>query len=326
MKTKGFIDLHTHGIGRCDTRTGDHEDILKMAELYGRKGTSAILPTIYPASINVMRKNMEAVRRAREMQDSEYRMHPPQSPLNKGGIKGGYCASCIMRHASCILGVHLEGPFLNPLRCGALNKNSFIMPSVSSLRRLVDGYEDFVKIITIAPEMKGALKVIERCAAIGIKVNMGHSDATCNEAIDGKKAGATGITHIFNAMRPFHHREPGLAGFGLIDENLYVEVIADGIHLHPKTIELVFATKRLDRIIIVSDSVKSNPPIPPLAKGGKGGFSGKKGMPIYNEKGILAGNGMTISDTVKALKGIGIPEAEIIEAAVDNPRRYIGIV
>ena len=101
---------------------------------------------------------------------------------------------------------------------------------------------------------------------------MGHSDATYRQAMEGKKAGATGITHLFNAMRPFHHREPGLAGLGLIDEDLYTEVIADGIHLHPKTIELIFSRKRLDRIILVSDSVK-------------GGKKGKDA--VYNKDGVL---------------------------------------
>ena len=85
------------------------------------------------------------------------------------------------------------------------------------LKELVSGNEDIIKIITIAPELPGALKVIERCAGLGIRVNMGHSDATYAQALEGKKAGATGITHFFNAMRPFHHREPGLAGLGLLE-------------------------------------------------------------------------------------------------------------
>ncbi len=209
-----------------------------------------------------------------------------------------------------ILGVNLEGPFLNPARCGAMDKDVFLKPSVSSLKRLIAGYEDIIKIITVAPEMPGCLKVIEKCSELKIKVNMGHSDATYKQAMEGKKAGATGITHLFNAMRPFHHREPGLAGLGLIDEDLYTEVIADGIHLHPKTIELIFSRKRLDRIILVSDSVK----------GGKTG----KGA-VYNKDGILAGSAMTIDSVVRRLRSVGIPDAEIIEASKDNPARYIGL-
>jgi N-acetylglucosamine-6-phosphate deacetylase len=238
-----------------------------------------------------MRKNMEAVRIAMDAQ------------------RGMSKTSSLAGQPSRILGVHLEGPFLSPQRCGALNKKYFARPSSSLLKELISGYEDIVKIVTVAPEMPGALSVIERCSGMGIKVNMGHSDATFQEAVEGKKAGATGITHIFNAMRPFHHREPGLAGLGLIDEDLYIEVIADGIHLHSGVMELIFSRKRLDRIILVSDSVKTEE---------------QKGIPVYRKKGVLAGSGITLSDSAGLLRDIGIPDAEIIEAAVDNPARYIG--
>lgn len=286
MNIRGYIDIHTHGIGNFDTRTDNPEDILKMAELHGKKGTGGILPTIYPASIAEMRKNMEAVRKAMES-----RIH---------GLKP---------QAANIIGINLEGPFLNPLRCGALDKRFFIKPAINSLKKIIDGYEDILRIITMAPEIPGALKVIEKCVELGIKVNMGHSDATYKQAVEGKKAGATGITHIFNAMRPFHHREPGLAGFGLIDEDIYIEVIADGIHLHPKTLELVFSKKRLDKIMLVSDSVKAG-----------------KAVAVYKKAGLLAGSGIALSDSIKILKHIGIPEAEIIEAAVDNPGRYLPLL
>jgi len=288
---KDFIDIHTHGIGKYDTRTGGSENILLMAALHFSQGTGSILPTIYPDSIDEMRKNMEAVRRAMEIQESS------DTGSRKSAVK-----------RSIILGVNLEGPFLNPARCGAMDKDVFRKPSISSLKKLIAGYEDIIKIITIAPEMPGSLKVIEKCTELKIRVNMGHSDATYRQAMEGKKAGATGITHLFNAMRPFHHREPGLAGLGLIDEDLYTEVIADGVHLHPKTIELIFSRKRLDRIILVSDSVK----------GGKAG----KGA-VYNKDGVLAGSAMTIDSVVRRLRSVGIPDAEIIEASKDNPARYI---
>ena len=322
-----FIDLHTHGIKQYDTRTDKPEDILNMAELHGRAGTGAILPTIYPGPIDEMRENMEAVKQAMQVQSSKFKVqssNPPLPPFAKGGT-GGINSSLVTRHSALILGVHLEGPFLNPLRSGALDKNSFIKPSISSFKKIIDGYEDIIKIMTVAPEMPGVLKIIGKCIEIGIRVNMGHSDATYKQAVEGKRAGATGITHIFNAMRPFHHREPGIAGFGLLDEEVYIEVIADSVHIHPKALELIFSTKRLDRIILVSDSVKSNPPIPPLVKGGKGGFLGKKGIPIYTKEGILAGSSITISDSVEILKDIGISEAEIIKTAVDNPKRYLSL-
>lgn len=283
MTLQGFVDLHIHGADKFDTRTEEPYHIRKIAEIHGRAGTGAILPTIYPASLPEMRKNMQAVRKAIGM--------------HKGDD-----------NAARILGVHLEGPFLNPSRCGALDKDSFIKPSISSFRKLLSGFEDMVKIMTIAPEIPGALKVIARCRELGIKVNMGHSDATYEEAIRGKNAGATGITHLFNAMRPFHQREPGLVGLGLIDEDLYIEVIADGFHLHPITLELIFNRKCLDRIIIVSDSVKGAKRTYPTVK-----------------KGILAGSGITLLDSFRVLKNIGVPEPQIDKTAIDNPKRYLAL-
>ena len=318
---QGFVDLHTHGVGRYDSRTDKPEEILKIAGLQARAGTAAILPTIYPDSIEKMRRNMETVRKAMEIQKkSEVRSQSP-SATRRGGkseVKTqnpDFLPSPLTPyplpftpHASLIMGVNLEGPFLNPIKCGALNRKYFLKGTLSSLKKLIAGYEDIIKIMTIAPEIPGALKVMEKCSDMGIRVNMGHSDAIFKQALEGKKAGASGITHIFNAMKPFHHREPGLAGLGLIDEDLYIEVIADGFHLHPKTLELIFGIKRLDRIILVSDSVRG---------------SIKKGMPVYEKKGVLAGSGITISDSVKILQDIGVPDAEIIEAATDNPLRYV---
>jgi len=298
MKHKGFIDLHTHGLKNYDTRSSDPRDILKTAELHGRAGIAAILPTIYAAPIARMRNNMEAVRKAMEIQQGKVcgRGSAPERPM-----------AC--RHGmSVILGLHLEGPFLNPVRCGALDRDFFIQPTMASLEKLIDGYEEIIKIITLAPEMPGALAIIKKCCDKGIKIHMGHSDATYKEAERGKRAGATGITHIFNAMRPFHHREPGLTGFGLMDEDVYVEVISDGVHLHTDVLKFLFRIKRHDRIILVSDSVKS-------------AFKG--GSPLFKKKGVLAGSGMTLSDSAGVLEKIGVHSDAINKAGMLNPERYL---
>lgn len=311
MKIKGFVDLHTHGINVYDTKTTNPEHILKMAQLHGRAGTAAILPTIYSAPINEMRKNMEAVKKAMRVQGLELGVRSYKEGKSKIKIQDSKPnSSLITRHSSQILGVHLEGPFLNPVRCGALDKDSFIKPTISSLKNLIEGYEDIIKIITIAPEVPGALKIIERCNEHGIRVNMGHSDSTYKQALDAKKAGATGITHLFNAMRPFHHREPGLIGLGLMDEDIYIEVIADKVHINEIVLKLIFTTKRSDRVILISDSVK--------------GAKNKKGH-IYPKRGVLAGSLITLSDTAKNLKNLGIPETIVKKAAIDNPGRYLNV-
>ncbi|MBI5101052.1 MAG: hypothetical protein HZB33_04370 [Nitrospirae bacterium] len=301
MKLKGYLDLHTHGIGSYDTRSNKPSDILRIAGLHGNSGTEAVCLSIYPGPADEMRKNIEAVKKAVELQKKD------AGQRHFSGEKAGKSAA--------IIGVHLEGPYLNPRYCGCLDGKQFARPSVSHLKKLLDGNEDIIRVITVAPEVPGALRVIERCAELGIRVNMGHSDATCEEAAEAKKAGATGITHLFNAMRAFHHREPGLAGFGLLDEDIYIEVIADGVHLHKKTLELIFNRKRLDRIILVSDTVKGRPRMSRI-------YGGKA---IYEKTGVLSGSAITLADAVEVLKEIGVPDAEISEAAIDNPARYVGL-
>jgi N-acetylglucosamine-6-phosphate deacetylase len=271
---KGYVDLHTHGLGPCDTRTTRPEAILRLAEAHREKGTALIFPAIYPSDIKTMRAHMKAVAEA-------------------------------MGLTELIGGINLEGPFVNPLKCGALDRGAFLRPSLSSLMKLLDGFEKEVKIITIAPELPGALKLIEKCASMGMCVNMGHSDSTYRQADEGKRAGAKGITHLFNAMRPFHHREPGLAGFGLMDEDIYVEVIADGAHLTPETLRLIFAVKRPERIILVSDSVK-----------------GGGGRPV-RKKGLLMGGGVALAGCEEVLKGAGISKKAMLLAGRENPLRYI---
>jgi N-acetylglucosamine-6-phosphate deacetylase len=279
---KYLVDIHVHGAEKYDTRTRRQDDILQIALIHGRHGTSALLPTIYPGSVDAMRENMAAVRRAMSVQ----------------------------REGATILGVHLEGPFLNRERAGSLDKNSFIDPSVETFTRLVEDFEDIIKIMTIAPELPGALRLIELARSKGFLVHMGHSDASFDQAEEGKQAGATGITHLFNAMRGFHHREPGLAGFGIMDEDIYVEIIADMAHLHKQSLKMIFDMKGLDKIILISDSVM-----------GPGWGNG----PIRGAGGTLLGSGIPLDDAVKNLATLGIPQEWAVQFASENPRKYLGL-
>ena len=309
------IDIHIHGVGGYDTRTASEDDILKVAEILGSQGVSEIIPTIYPSSVNEMRKNMMAVGKAMDKQRGI--SNPPFPPFSKGG-KGG------ITNPSQIIGIHLEGPFLNPSKCGALDARMFIEPSEKNLQKLLEGFEDVVKVVTIAPEIKGASKLIRKISDMGIIVSMGHSDATFSEAEAGFHAGAKGITHIFNAMRSFHHREPGIAGFGLINDDIYVEVIADPFHLHPKTLKLVFKTKNPKKIIIVSDSVKeTNSPSSPPCKGGVQRRTQKRVKAVTDAHGKLQGGSMTIVESSKRLIKMGFDETVIMDCITKNPRRYL---
>ncbi|MFA4918144.1 MAG: hypothetical protein WC581_02715 [Thermodesulfovibrionales bacterium] len=284
MKT---IDIHTHGIGGYDTLSADVTHILRIAEIQGSCGVLEIVLTIYPAVISVMRENMEMIKKAMDIQNAA---------ITSGQAK--------------ILGVHLEGPFLNPARCGSLNATTFIGPSEKPFRELIEGFENMVKIITVAPELEGAFGLIKKISAQGIIVSMGHSDATYEEAEKGFHAGAKGITHLFNAMQGFHHRKPGIAGFGLLHKDIYIEIIADPYHLHQATLELILRTKNPQRIIIVSDTVRES----------KTSLEEKA---VTDSYGKLLGGGMTVLESAQRLIAMGYNEEMIKGCITENPQRYL---
>ncbi len=285
-----IFDIHTHGIAGYDTRTHNPDYILKIAEIHGSYGISKIILTIYPSSIKTMRENMETIKKALNRQ-------------KKFGVKN---------KSAEIIGIHLEGPFLNPLKAGALSKSSFKEPSEYFLKKLIEGYEDLIKIITLAPELHGALWLIKKISDMGIVVSMGHSNASYAEAEAGFHAGARGITHLFNAMRGYHHREPGISGFGLINQNIYIEIIADPFHLHTKTLELIVKTKNHNKIIIVSDTIKETHLKNQSSKTG-----------ITDSKGRLLGGMMTVVESLDRLIKMGYNENTVMQFITKNPEKYL---
>ncbi|HBA56087.1 MAG TPA: hypothetical protein DCZ04_16980 [Syntrophorhabdus aromaticivorans] len=297
------IDIHTHGLAGFDTGTGKVEDVLGMSEAHGRHGASDIIPTIYPGPVEEMRDNMAAVRAATERQ---------RSAISSGAVPGLPKDSSLESPGSelfgpaVIRGVHLEGPFLNPARSGALDRASFVLPAEQILRDLIEGFEDIVRIVTLAPELEGSIRLIRIMADLGIKVHMGHSDASYEDAERAFHAGATGITHIFNAMRGFHHREPGIAGFGILNPHIFVEVIADPFHLRLETIDLLFRVKKPEKIIIISDTVKDSG-VPPCSDA------------VTNREGTLQGGCMTISESARRLIALGFDTQAVMSCISSNP-------
>jgi N-acetylglucosamine-6-phosphate deacetylase len=301
-----IIDLHTHGIGGYDTKTTRGDDILKIAELHGAHGVTDIIPTIYPGPIRIMRKHMAAVKEAMERQRS-----PVMLSKNSKGVQP-FNTKHERRNSKTakILGLHLEGPFLNPSKSGSLDRATFENPSEKTWKRLAEGFEDIIKIITIAPELEGAQRLIQALSNMGIIVALGHSDATYEETEKAFLAGARGITHLFNAMRGFYHREPGILGFGLMNPEIYVEVIADPFHLNDRTIELIFKVKNPDRIIIVSDSVKHT-------------GETTENTAIEGDNKTLQGGSMTITESAKRLISRGFEEGKVMACISANPLSYI---
>ena len=287
---KNIIDIHTHGLYGSDTRTDHKEQILEIARLHWNSGVSRIILTLYPSSIERMRMEMETVRKAILRQRSSEEKN--------------------IRKTAEIIGIYLEGPFLNPEQSGALDASSFREPDENTLAELIDGYEDIIKIMTVSPELKRVCELIRKIADKGILVSMGHSNATFEEAEAGFNAGAKGITHIFNAMRGFHHREPGIAGFGLLNQDIYIEVIGDPYHLNQRTLELIFRIKNQERIIIVSDSVKET------------GMNGE-GSRVSDASGRLIGGCTTVTESFALLSEKGFDKHVLIDYLTRNPDRYL---
>jgi N-acetylglucosamine-6-phosphate deacetylase len=277
-----IFDLHTHGLAGFDTQSDDPAAMLAVARMHGRAGVSEVLLSLYSAPLGVMRGRMAAVKAAM---------------AGQGGEEGAR-----------IVGVHLEGPFLNPARCGALDPSSFVAPSEAAWHELTEGYEEIVRAVTVAPEMEGACRLIRRISGSGVRVSMGHSEATYAEAEAAFRAGARGITHLFNAMRGLHHREPGIAGFGLLHPGIYVEIIGDLAHLDRNAVDLVLRLKDPKRVILVSDSVAAT------------ALSG--GMPP-REGGMLTGGALPLPAAALRLIEAGFDEERIVAAMTANPRAYL---
>lgn len=310
----GAIDIHIHGIGGYDTTTSNPDDILKIAGIEGGLGAWMIVPTIYSGPVSVMRENMAAVKAAMEIQDKAIEDRNV-SPAGRGRLVP---ESSIGNHgAALIAGVHLEGPFLNPSCCGALDPATFLKPDEKILEELFEGFEGMVKLMTIAPELDGTLNIIGRLRDKGVNPSMGHSHATYSEAEAGHNAGALGITHLFNAMRGIHHREPGLAGFGLLHKDVYIEVIADPHHLHPRILDMIFQIKNPRRIIVVSDSTKGTPD-----QTISDYDEWKTGAPA-REGVILQGGATAIVDSARHLTRMGIPEDVVLMSVRANPATYL---
>ncbi len=212
------------------------------------------------------------------------------------------------------LGAHLEGPFLNPFRAGALASRWLRSPTSRELRQLARWGGARWKLVTIAPEMPRAIEAIRWMARRGIVVSLGHSDASAPIAQRAITAGARAVTHVYNGMRPLHHRDPGLLGEVLTDDRLMAMVILDGIHVDPTAFDLLVRCKGTQGIILATDSIRHQANHP-RAQGGA----------FYAKRGLLAGSRLTMIDAVRnAVRFAKIPLTEAVRMASLNPARLLG--
>lgn len=293
----GFIDLHVHGgVGQM-FEFADADGYAKIAENLARSGTTGFLATI---AVLPHEDTLDAIKTAREFTCA-------------GGAK--------------LLGIHLEGPYLNPEMAGAQLVSAMRRPSIEELEEYREAAGDLLKIMTLAPELDGGLELVSALRGHGIVAAAGHSNATFDEIKEAVQAGLTHISHTFNALRPLHHREPGAVGAALAMDLLTTELICDGHHVHPAAVNIVMRCKPHDKIILVSDSV--------AALGLPEGDHDFLGIPVLVKDGAvrlknsdnLAGSVLTLDVAVKnVFDWFGdIALREIFMMASLNPAKTIGI-
>ena len=296
----GFIDIHTHGAAGVDTMQASTDDLLKLASFLSSNGVTAWLPTLVPAPLDQYQRAMTAVESAIVQQQA----------LAPTGAR--------------VLGVHYEGPFVNNEQCGALHREYFRtfkqISDVDSLPTL--SHSEVIHLMTLAPEIDGGIALINELSNRNWIVSLGHTRATVDVLDQALEAGARHMTHFMNAMTPLHHRAPGPVGWGLVNDQVTCDLIADGVHLDPSILELILRNKTSKRVTLISDAIAA-------AGLGDGEYqiwgetiTVKNGR-TRNSHGSIAGSVITMIDAARMMLSLGSSESEVAQMAALNPARLL---
>ena len=293
----GLLDIHVHGSGGADVLDDSEGALPQMARSLIRFGVTGFLATTMTAAKPVLARAMSNIVRS---------------------------ASRIPDGAE-VLGIHLEGPWLSKDYLGAQNPSYIAASSESEAKWAINTSQGMLKLVTLAPESPGVLKAIRVFTENRIVVSLGHSDATWVQVETAVAAGASHVTHVFNAMRGLHHREPGMAGAALAEDRLSVELIADGWHVHPAIIRIIAKVKPSDQLILVSDGIS--------AVGMPDGEYQLGGLPIVVREaqarlgnGALAGSLLTLNKAVFNMASFAhIPLWQAVRMASLAPAKKLGI-
>lgn len=299
----GFVDLHIHGAGGHDVMEANAKALDRITSTVARGGTTSILATTVTAPTEEACRSLAGIARY---------------------IHGHENLEENSRAAAEILGIHLEGPFISKARRGVHPSDSLARPSVELLDELLKAADGLVRILTLAPELPGALDLVQRALARGIVVALGHTDADYDQARAGIRAGARHAVHVFNAMRPFSHRDPGVLAAVLNDPEVTAEVIADGVHVAGAAIRVLLASKGYDHVLLVSDGTAATGM--PDGKYRLGNFevTVKDGV-CRNSEGKLAGSTLTLDLAVRNMVALGVPLADAVSMATVLPARRLGL-
>jgi N-acetylglucosamine-6-phosphate deacetylase len=287
----GYIDGHVHGGGGAQCNTPDAAEVAAVAGFHAHHGTTGLLATTVAA--------------------------PPQELRAALGAIAG-CA------APNLLGAHLEGPYLSPRRPGAMDPGMFLDPDRGGLERLLE--PGGVRLMTLAPELPGALELIERLARGGVVASIGHTSASDAEVRAAVRAGARAATHVFNAMPPFHHRDPATVGAVLDLPEVSCELICDGVHVDPVAMRLLYRAKGADGVRLVTDAMAAaGMPDGEYRLGGRP-VTVNGGRAVLKGGASIAGSTLTMEAAVQnAVRLLEVPVQEAVRMASTNPARLLGL-
>jgi N-acetylglucosamine-6-phosphate deacetylase len=304
----GFVDIHMHGGAGVDVMLASLAELPGLNRFLTKHGVTGYFPTTVAAPLD---QTCAALERLADAIEAARNSH-----ANNGGGE------------ALPLGVHLEGPFLSHKRRGVHPPENLVEPTPEIFERLWQAARGHVRMMTIAPELPGALEVISEAARRNVCVSIGHSDAIMETAKAAVQAGARHATHTFNAMRPLDHREPGILGEALTSEQLTADIIADGIHVAPEVVKLFLRAKGLDRSVLITDATAAAGmpdgiyqlgPIQVVVKDGRCTLDGKP-------DGQLAGSVLTMDQAVRNLgQFAGWSLRNSIRAATLNPTAAAGL-
>lgn len=305
LLTAGMVDLQLNGAVGVDFASADLDGWRRVAAHVARHGVTAFCPTFITAPVERQRAAIAATAAA-------------QAAL--APTEGDAARPPLARP----LGAHLEGPFLSPARPGAHDPSLLAEPTAAALDRLLDGADPAaLRIVTLAPELPGGLAAIARLRAAGVTVALGHSDATAEQTAAAAAAGATLVTHLFNAQRPFGHREPGLPGRALVDPRLVCGLIADLHHVAPDGVRLAFAAAP-GRIALVSDAVAAAGLADGAIRIGSVDALAQPDGPPRLADGTLAGSALHLDEAVRNAVALGVDRATALTAATAVPAAAVG--
>lgn len=293
-----FFDVHIHGAKGHDVMEATPEALDTMSSFLASRGTGNFLATTVTAPLDATLRSLAGLAKL----------------LARPAVAG----------QARPIGIHLEGPFLSHTKRGVQPAEHLLAPDLATFDRLFEAAEGRVRLMTLAPELPGAIELAAHATARGVRISLGHSNATAEETRAAINAGAANATHTFNAMRPLDHREPGILGTVLTCDALYAEIISDGIHTAPEMVKLWWKAKGAERAILVTDAMSAAGM--PDGQYQLGGFA----VQVTNGKamagGVLAGSVLTLDRALSNfIKFTGAPLEEALRLLTVNPASMTGL-